>query len=717
MKSLTIVLTAIVLWPWHTARAQTSDLAGYKLVEPSEPLPDKPWHDHFVDESLKTPEGQPNAGAAWCDFFLERACANQLQRTAAQAPWEQWRGFFTCAVWGYLSPDSKFRRDERLLQMSQVWLDTLFKTLATKPDDPKAAEKWQPNQLDTWSFHDYTVPLLEAEKRPWLKEKLGAGRIAKLREIVLANVRANTTPEAFNDLMGRAENYINIITHPMAVCVHGWLLTGERKYLLMAHRIVAALGRDQLPNGMFPYRYRLYGDKHCEYEAMYYHAINLRGLYLYWWATGSRQAEAIFRKSAPYYPLNLEPPHFFNDGPDIWWKDQWRTFWPHHIAMVAAVTGDGENAAIANAMARSNVSHDRFDLVLGAHAYQQMGLKRVAERPVRTDYVVVDPDIRGVRLRFGRWSATFTAGSFTYTRASAMRVRDDLKDFTALHLARPYVRVEPLEKPFRIEPDYSTLGREGAEFSVAKLAQAAAVATAYSPALTPATWQDEQPLAPWTMTELWLLTDRGMVGLLASVATADHQARELCHQFRFIIPGNADGQSAGEGLYTCGDLRFRVWATDFPFAVQERMRRYCQSERDRRDWQLCLSDANRSPEHLAQDPPPPNQPKPTLLLPPTRDYPKGSRRHSLVEVSPTSTPGFEAVALALQGRVLALTARHADRHYLAIHHEGDTEERYAVTGAFKIESVSASWTQQPTLPTPSDGKLVFTIPPDGTALV
>ena len=694
------------------AGAQEAGEPAYRFAQPREPLPAKPWHVHFIDENVRTPEGQPNAGAAWTDHFLQAALNNTLQKSAAQSPWERAPGFLSWTIWGYLSPDSKFHGNERLLEMSGVWLDTLFKALETKPADPKAAEKWQPNTLDTWSFQEFTLPLLEIEARPDLKAKVGAERVDRLRAIVVENVRRNTTPAAYNDLMGKAETYINIITHPMAIYVHGWLLTGERKYLQMAHRIVTVLGRDHLPNGMFPYRYRIHGDRHCEYEMMYYHAMNLRGLYLYWWATGSREAEAVFRKAVPYYPLNLEPPFFFNDGADIWWKDQWRTFWPHHVAMVAAVTGDGENAGLANAMARANVSHDRFDLFLGWHAYQQMALKGIQEKPLRTGYVIEDPDIRGVRLRFGKWSSTFTTGSFTYTRASMMKVSEDGKGYCAVHLARPTVRVSALEQPG--EPDYRTLGREGGTYSLARGERAAAVATRYAPALTAATWDEKEPLAPWQMDELWLMTDRGAVGLITSLATADSQARELGHQFRFILPPKGEGEPAGERAYRCGEIRFRVWATDLPFAIPERARRYALNNRDRSDWQLSLSDVERSPEQTAQDAPAAGQEKPALLLPPTRDYPKGYRRYSLVEFSPATADGFQGVERIAQGDVSGIRARIGEKGYLALHNGGGAPAVYQAPAGASL--VAASWGQAK-LPKAQRGKVALRLPAGGAALL
>jgi hypothetical protein len=704
-----------LLLAWSAVPARAADLSEYHLVTPTEALPAKPWHDCFIDETVATPAGQVNFGTTLLDFFLSHSLDNTLQTTAAQSRWETSPDFFSWAIWGYLSPDSKYRGDERLVTMSQTWLDTLFTTLTTKPTDPKTAATWQPNRLDTWSFHLYTLPLLEVLHRPELAARLGADRVEHFRQIVLDNVRLNTTPEAYNKLMEGAETYVNPAVHPMAVFIHGWQLTGDRKYLLMAYRIIHLLGRDQLPNGMFPYRYRLQGPRHCEFETMYYHNMDIRGLYLYWWATGSKEAEAILRKSAPYYPLNLEPPYYFNDGPDIWWKYQWRTFWPLHIAMVAAVTGDGENATIADDMARDSVSSDRIDLVLGWHAYQQMGLRHVAAQPVRQDYLIQDQDIRGLRLRFGRWSSTFTTGSFTYTRASAMRVGDDLKSFTAFHLGRPYLRVAPLEQAARTENDYSTLGHEGADYTAALGAREAAAATVYAPALTAATWDEHQPLAPWQMREVWLLTPDGMVGLMESVATADNQARELCHQFRFLAPGReAEGEKAGEGEYTLGGLRFHVWDTDLPYTIVERARRYTLAEHDRGEWQVSLSDTDRSPEQLAQDPPVAGQPAPGLKLPQTHAYAAGYRRFSLVSVAPLEATWSE-VSCSTRERLVALHAQCGTRHYLVVHNAGPAPIRYGTSDP--VTALVASWDPRAPLPARPHGRLTLAVPAGGVALL
>ncbi len=649
------VIWGILLMGIVSLSSPAMDESSYRFISVDEKI-DGPWHRSFI-ENTPTPDDAPNAGAAYLNDFLRAALADNLEKTAARTPWQSYPKFFNWATWAYLSPDSASQGDERLPTMMTTWLEGFLEKLATRPEDPKQAEKWVPNQInDSWSFHDYSLPLLAIDDHPSLKTAIGDELCERYRAIVIASIEAMTQPERYNDLAEKAETYVNIATHPMAVFIHGWLLTGEAKYLRMAQTLVAILHRDQMPNGMFPYRYRIHGDSHLEYETMYYHAINVRALYLYWWATGSRMALECLERSTPWYPLNLEPPYYFNDGADIWWKDQWRTFWPQHVAMKAAATGDGENATIARRMADDRVTHDRFDLVLGAHAYRRMA--SVPPVPVRDNYVIRDPDIRGLRLRFAPWSSTFTTGSFTYTRASAMLVRTETKGFDALHLARPIIRVAPLEVAQRVEADYTTLGAGGAEHHAVLLDDVAAAGTIYAQALTPDTWAEVQPTAPWRMAELWFMTPHGLIGLIDSMALQDQTAYEFSHQYRFILASGDLVKADGVNAWEAGALRLRIWATDFAQTIQERARRFALNANDRRDHQLSLTDQPRLPEQEAQG----ESPDPALL-PKETTFPAGYRRFSLVSISPASPDEPQQVERLAHDTLIGFSCTIAGKSY------------------------------------------------------
>ena len=310
----------------------------------------------------------------------------------------------------------------------------------------------------------------------------------------------------------------------------------------------------------------------------------------------------------------------------------------------------------------------------------------------RDRYVMGDPDIRGVRLRFGKWASTFTTGSYTYTRASAMAVHK-AKGYSAFHMARPYVRVAPLERPYRTEPDYSTLGPAGAAYTFAPDEHVAALATSYSPALTSHTWRENQPVAKWRMTELWLMTDSGMLGLISGAATGKHEAREVCHQFRFI---SAEPEELGTKTWKCGELRFKVWRTDFSLVVHERMRRYALGQNGRRDWQITLTDSDRSPEHVAQSPQPAPLAgeAPDLKLPELQAFERGHQRFSLVECSPVSGTPFTEVSMS-RDTLVRLRAKKGDERFVVVFNPSSTEHEWAPEPKAQFTVGHASWLHEP----------------------
>ncbi len=644
-------------------------VSTYKFKDVKEEIR-QPWHKTYLPDAA-TPAGQPNAGADYINNFLGKAFAGKLEKSAVRKPWQTYSKFFNWAVWGYLSPDSKYRNDKRLIEMSRTWLEGLLKRLTTKPENPKKAKNWTPGKIgDFWGFADYTIPLLAVEAHPKLKVAIGDELCAKYRQIVIASIEAHTTPAKFNRLIAKAENYVNMATHPMAVYVHGWLLTGEEKYLRMAQSIVAILHRDQMPNGMFPYRMRLGDKRHLEFETMYYRAIEIRALYLYWWATKSPMAEECLERSKPWYPLNLEPPYHFNAGPDIWWKDQWRTFWSMHVAMTAAATQDGENATIARAMAKDGKSRDRFDLVLGALAFNQMA--KIEAKPVRDNYVVHDPDIRGLRLRAAPWSSTFTVGSFTYTRVSAMRVHDSGKNYDALHMARPFLRVDPLYQLRRYDFNYSMLGPAGGDFTHVIQDDVGAVCTVYKPALTPKTWRPVIPQAPLQVTELWLMTPQGLIGLIDSLALEDKQAYEFNHQFRFIVNGKKWEADEAQKTWHAGTLDLRIWHTDFPHHVVERVRRYALAPQSRNDYQLSLLDQPRVPEEIAQAPKNKDKRQTKEYLPKKITIPAGYRRQTLASITPRGLGKVTAARKIDHDALVGFECRVGDKTYEVLYNPTKT---------------------------------------------
>ncbi len=602
----------------------------------------------------KAPEGTVNPCAVLMNNAIRMAKEGQLKRSFARKDWQDYGLFFHWAVWAYLSGDSDFQNDKELLKMIRVWLDRAFVRLSTKPAKltGKMADAWLPNRISSWNFQYYSIPLLEISQDKEAVAVIGKERLDKLKSIIADNMKSYTS-EVMADQLKRHGNYINMLYHPFPMYLSYYLLFNNKNALEFCEKTNLAMLSQQLPNGAYPYRREVYNDKkHRESDTMYYHAVINRGLYLQWWYTGSKSAEKILKNSVPFYPLIMEPPYHFSSGADIWWKDQWRTFWSQHIAMAAAVAGDGENAAIARRMGRDRKSLDYFDAVVGAHAFRLMAEKKIKDVPTRNNYIVKDPDIRGIRSRWGNWSSTFSSGSYGFTRTSAMLT--DGKKFDALHLARPVFRARQYaHKSYKIEPGvFDTMGRSGAEFSSVIKGKVGAVGIRYHQALTSKTWRPEQDQSPWRSDELWLITPNGLVGLISSTLEKDCEGYELMHQYRFI-----DGHAGKKDkTWSTGKISFKVWKTNFTNTIKERARRFIYDIRNKRDSQLTLSDSKRSPLELI------HQKDAKIILPEKKKYSKGGHFFSLISISPKGKDPENVKLISSKGK-LAFEVTYADGEY------------------------------------------------------
>ncbi len=633
---------------------------GYIFTKPVVPLPDKPARAFFTDPELKTPEGKPNPCADWTNARLKAALEGRLKKFWPKQTHLEASQFLNWAVWGWLSHDSDVRHDDRLIPLMQAWIDKRLHDAVTEPTDEKKKKKWVKGVItDSWGFHNYSIPAIDLGANKNLAEKIGTERVKAFRQLVVNSVRHQTKPENWNNMLARSDQYVNMGTHPMAVYIHGWILTGDRKLLHMAENLVAILARDVMPHGTYPYR--KFGGAHLETEVMYYHAINNRALYMYWWATDSPLAEKTFKASAPYYPMNMEPPYFVEGNTAIWWKDSWRTFWPQHIAMVAAVARDGENATIATRMAKDNTAADRFDLVLGCHAYQQMGLADIEPVPRRNNYYVVDEDIGGLRGRHGRFGINFSSRSYHHTIAGGLVVSEDEKYMDALRRAMPYIRVAPITKARRTDPNWYAIGKDSVGAATVIEKDFAVGATIYTPYDEATTWRPVQKSGPWQVAQVWLYTPESMVGLMTQTATATHKAYEVMHLFRFIINGKDQSlKPTQDDRYDAGLLRMIVHGTNLEHRIIGLMRRVPLNPKNRKDWQLNLSDSDRSAEQAIQDTPPKGQPKPEVKLPSEKTYETGHNAWSLTELGPKNKDAADEVTLLSQTGIVSFRVRRGE---------------------------------------------------------
>lgn len=646
------------------------------------------------------PAGTVNPCALLMNNCLQMAKENRLQASFTRCKWEDYKYFFHWAVWGYLSGDSKFKGDKQLLKMSAVWIDNFLLKLNTPPTDKRKKKHWKPGKINNWFFAFYSTPLIEIEADKEAVAIIGKERLAKYKKVINDNLK-EYTKEYLDKQLKKYNKYTNMLLHQFPMQLANYLLNDNKSAYDFCIQATDLLAKQQMPNGAFPYRYHLYGEKHSEADTMYYHAIAVRGLYMLWWYTGSPEALAVLKKSIPFYPLILEPPYHFSSGADIWWKDQWRTFWSQHIAMVAAATKNGENASIALKMGKDRKSLDWFDPVIGAHAFRLMQEEKIKPVAVRNNYIINDPDIRGLRSRWDSWSNIFTTGSYTFTRISAMHTNG--KKFNALHLARPvFMAKQYKKKATRIQPgEFSTLGRYGAGFNSLMSKNVALACTSYRLALDSMTWRPTQPEAPFINDELWLITKDGLCGIISSTVEKDCEGFEFMHQYRFICK-----KFTGEkNNFTAGNINFKVWDSNFTHQLVERTRTYVYDTRRRSDYQIALTNSKRSPEEIIQS----GKNDSAAVLPLKRKFKKGSMFYSLVTICPAGK-GFTKVLLISKKEVLAFSVVLNNVNYLSAYNRTDRNINWQLPESFIGGKIMTTWNN-------NISSKIINIPPKGGILI
>ena len=116
---------------------------------------------------------------------------NPNHRCFGNRTYREWLQFFDWAVWGWLSGDSEFRKDERLPGLVAEWMDYHLKAWRTPPSDPAKRSKWKPDTLDLWTYHVLAFPLAELKNAPDLAEKIGAERLRQYEKVIMDNLQGS----------------------------------------------------------------------------------------------------------------------------------------------------------------------------------------------------------------------------------------------------------------------------------------------------------------------------------------------------------------------------------------------------------------------------------------------------------------------------------------------------------------------------------------------
>ncbi|MBS3764450.1 MAG: hypothetical protein KGZ25_14225, partial [Planctomycetes bacterium] len=290
----------------------------------------------------------------------------------------------------------------------------------------------------------------------------------------------------------------------------------------------------------------------------------------------------------------------------------------------------------------------------------QMALRKVEPQPRADNYVLPDPDIGGLRMKFGKLSSVFSSNSYGYTLAGSLTPQSGLAG------AYPMVRIDPLaHNPKYQFSNYHIAGLKKPLSMIDIHEKSAAAAGSYVPHDQKTTWRDPHRSGPWQVRQAWLFLPDRLVGLMTLRTTGEAHARNAEHIFRLMT---GEVSPAGDAAFEAGDLRLQVGPTNLSHLLVEPARKYSMSTGE--PWQqVVLSDRKRPSKKEARE-----ESKDDNAILPLQDYETGRCFHSLVEIRRINSPDAH-LGLVSQGEdLLAFEAEIGPNRYLTVANFADGDE-------------------------------------------
>lgn len=283
-----------------------------------------------------------------------------------------------------------------------------------------------------------------------------------------------------------------------------------------------------------------------------YQALTTVVLARVYWLTKNLDARAVIEASANYWCLVLTPYGEAEHWSNVWWKQDWHRLGPEPLTVVAALSGDRRvQALLLNVLNRTAPSDVGGMWAIYAAPWWR---KTQQAAPLSGRFLVIDENIRGFRGRSGQWHYGLGLGRGLVASLAGGQVLAKA-DFgvpsDTFHGARFEIGAGLLGPILWLsQSDFAC------EASV-KSTRVAAAASDHALRSTP-----RNPLAPtgeepsgWRGVQLWLGTERGLIGLLE----ARGEPRAVVRSVRGQIDIRSDNAiQTGLHEWTFGELAVQL---------------------------------------------------------------------------------------------------------------------------------------------------------------
>jgi hypothetical protein len=493
--------------------------------------------------------------------------------------------------------------------------------------------------LDAWWLLRRAYPdLLPAAKQADLE--------AGLRRLVDYQVRDYGLARLAAEAHVKFPAYPNMDVHHILIMEFAHRLWRDPLYARERDAFVKILDQASYPMGAFSYI-------NTQNECFVYHHLDVVYSARYWKLSGNPLTLAMLRRTAPFYPYNVEPagmPEYFTDA---CWKHYWGGGEPSGPDVIAAICDDPRNKKVADVCGQIWGYGHGYKSAIAAEFWKPM-----AAQPLPDGYTMFDTNVDGPRGRYGCWS--FAGNGRNY--GVGYQGKDTFVGAMITDSAR---RPLPLDAALQIVASEVRLNRienhwNGGRYcsAVEKLTTAigpdvASLAVRYT--LSKPNWQHKlDELLPWDGTQEWYLSKTRLVGLVAIEATAAETRAGVIGRVRLGLGRKLEPDGPQSWKY--GRMRVKIHEHN-----------YAQV-------------ATRASETFYMDKPESYRSSEITLLDPLSvaaganhnvRYAKGTRYWFLVEVFPDSSQPAQQIQRIEQGSAVGFSVREADRLIVVLHNPAD----------------------------------------------
>lgn len=320
----------------------------------------------------------------------------------------------------------------------------------------------------------------------------------------------------------------------------------EPRYQALADQMMDKLAANLLPNGAFYYIGR-------ENDSPIYHALIQVVLARYYDITKNQKAYSLIRASSRYWRLSMSDEGQAEAWSDMWVKQMWLPIPAAALTVSAKASGDPEIKWREQALlAVQKPTGGLFDVYAKGWWDPTLAAKKPSPH-----YLIVDPDIRGIRGRDRNWYYGLTEGAglrntFIGGMISSSTNRPALQAaFRGAQIAVKAsgdARSRPASLSQAVDRTVSALSEKGFGLLGARYT--------LQPPRAQRVPMPETPDSPWQVTQVWAAGSAGLLGTITLVALADNRAVLVSGRLP-LGPGPVE--QSGPSSWKCGPMKIRLY--------------------------------------------------------------------------------------------------------------------------------------------------------------